>query len=240
MAYDILLAILPFLIYVIPIIVGFIKGLYLFHDYTDILFGYIDSLLNIINTFSLTAIVALISFWYVYLRGPSIVCSPLNWILIGHSGLSMIISDFVFSNSGSSTGVINNIFINLKCISCTSSTRRSPNNQRFFPFMEEFDLTKLTGGHVFNSVDYTLRPFSVGKGATRLKKNLMFASDEGTYRFNKGDYLIELYILLAGKKEPLKILEQKMIIEADLPEYGMPGNAKKSRVQNPLDNVLHI
>ena len=236
MVYEMLLAVLPFLI---SIMLDFIVGNSL-QNYADILFNYFDFLLKSINTFSFAAIVALISFWYVNLRGPSIICSPLNWIFIGHSGLSMIVSDFVLSNSGSSTGIINVIFMNLKCVSCESTQRHYPTNQRFFAFMEEFDFNKITGGHVFQSLDYPIRPFSIEKGASSLKANFMFTSDDEHYRFRKGEYLIELFILLAGERNPIKILEQKMIIENDLPEYGMPGNAKKSKNHDPLDTVLKI
>jgi hypothetical protein len=200
----------------------------------EIHLNYGDAIATIFDKLSFPAIIALISFWYIYLRGPSIVCSPLNWILIGHSGLSIIISDFVFSNSGTSTGVINSVFINLKCISRHSS------NQRFFPFKEDFDLDKLVGGHNFSSIDNPFRPFMVEKSMGIIKQNFLFSSEDENYRFYNGEYIIEIYVLLAGKKKPIKVLEQKLLIREDLAEYGTPKNARKGMIYNPLEGVLSV
>lgn len=174
----------------------------------------------------LLAFIAFISFWWINLRGPSIICSPIRYLTILRTpSSSSIILNFILSNVGGSSAVIEYIYLNFK--------RISPNNAdyQFVPFYEgsvEHETSIVT------SLDSPVLPFVIEKG-NGIIKEITFSNTLTEFNFLKGEYILELHVSLqpshvllrslrffvTGKQmldQPLviKLLEQEVTIVRDL------------------------
>lgn len=146
----------------------------------------------------LVAFIAFISFWWINLRGPSIICSPIRYITIVRAPSSAsIILNFILSNIGGSSAVIEYIYLRLKCI--------SPNEAeyRFVPFCEgSIENAKST----VTSLDLPVLPFVVQNGEGKIK-DITFTNDLKEFNFSKGEYVLELHISLQPSHVLLRSLK---------------------------------
>jgi len=172
----------------------------------------------------LAAIIALISFWWVNLRGPSIICSPIRYVAFARArSSSNIIPKFVLSNVGGSTAVVDFIYIILRHNSNTD------NNYKFVSFYEgSIEEAAKRGEAAITNFDRPVLPFVIEKGAAVVKE-ITFIHDPG-FDFMDGGYTLEMFISIlqrprfyhkllnkikCGKKE-IRVLEQKLTINESL------------------------
>jgi len=141
----------------------------------------------------LAGIIALISFMWVNLRGPRIVCSPIRYMtLIRTPSGSSIIPKFIISNIGGSSGVIEFLALNLR--------RISPDNAefRFVSYANRSieDLTPEQMGRTdISNFDFPVLPFVIEKGQGEVKE-ITFINTSPGFNFIKGEYELELKIML--------------------------------------------
>jgi hypothetical protein len=194
----------------------------------------------------LVAFIAFISFWWINLRGPNIICSPIRYITIVRAPSSAsIILNFILSNIGGSSAVIEYIYLRLKCISPIEA------EYRFVPFCEgSIENAKST----VTSLDSPVLPFVVQNGDGKIKE-ITFTNDLNEFNFSKGEYVLELHISLqpshvllrslkffiTGRQmldQPLqiKLLEQEFTIVEDLQVKQL----RKGMIIDPLKDKLKI
>ncbi len=193
-------------------------------------------------------LVAIISFWWVNLRGPMITCNdPIRYATIVHFPSSVgIILNFILSNSGGSSATIQYIYLKVR--------RTKPDTPQLFEFTASFDFglekfkeaQALEPNFEFNTVDFPSLPFVIQKGEG-VQKDMTFLC-ENIDSCIKGNYILELYIsqqsaagLLQSLKSSffgiqkkaspteIKLLEQPFIIDISLEER----NAKMAMIIDP-------
>jgi len=149
----------------------------------------------------LSGVIALITIWYNYWRGPDIKCSAFRSIQLVNSGNgTMIGTSLVFTNTGYRSGVIDRIAISLE-------PWHSGGDQRllYLPLIEGF-VAEREG---FPSPqDRPVNPFSVESKST-ISKWIYFANQENR-RFIRGNYILKLYCRL-GDDRTFKLLSERSI-----------------------------
>ena len=141
----------------------------------------------------LAGIIALISFMWLNLRGPRIVCSPIRYMtLISTPSSSNIIPKFIISNIGGSSGVVEFIALKLK--------RISPSNAEFrFVSYANRSIEDLTperlGRTDITNFDFPVLPFVIEKGQGEVKE-ITFTNASPDFKFIKGEYELEIKIML--------------------------------------------
>jgi len=155
----------------------------------------------------LAGIIALISFMWVNLRGPRIVCSPIRYMtLIRTPHSSNVIPKFILSNIGGSSGVVEFIVLNLARISPGYAEYRFVS---FFDGSIENLTPETQGTNQITSLDSPVLPFVIEKG-NGIVKVITFANSLEDFNFIKGEYNIEIKILLQSHHGILKRIFDKL------------------------------
>lgn len=200
----------------------------------------------------LAGIIALISFMWLNLRGPKLICSPIRDISFYCSkGSSGIIPKFILSNVGGSSVVIEFIALELQ--------RISPNKEeyRFISAYEgsiEEVAEKGERGEVTN-LDNPVSPFIIQNGKAVVKEITFMHSPE--FDFIKGEYILKLFIKKQSyrsfwrgyisrfrkgdKEKEIRVLEQKVNVKVGL-SYKGDGRMqfKKIQVLDPTKDELEL
>jgi hypothetical protein len=159
-----------------------------------------ETLLKNGGTF-LAGIIALISFWWVNLRGPRIVCSPIRYMtLIRTPSSSNMIPKFILSNIGGSSGVIEFLAVNLERISPEHTKLRFVS---FYDGSIENITPQAFGSNQITSLDSPVLPFIIenGKGTVKI---ITFANDSSDFNFIAGRYNIEIRIKLQHRRQIIR------------------------------------
>jgi len=197
----------------------------------------------------LAGIIALISFFWLNLRGPKLICSPIRDISFYCSESSSgIIPKFILSNVGGSGVVIEFIAIELLRIS-------SPKEEyRFIGAYEgSIEDEAKKGARQVSNLDKSVSPFIVENGKAVVKEITFMRSPE--FDFINGEYILRLFItkqryqgFLEGflsrfrdidtKKEKL-VLEQKIHVKIGL-SYKGDGQMqfKQTQIVDPKTDEL--
>lgn len=197
----------------------------------------------------LAVVVALFSFWWINLRGPSIICSPIRYMTIMRKrSSSFIILKFVLSNVGSSSGVIEYIYLKMNRISPDKT------EYEFVPFYDGSIVPLINTNTSLSAFDSPVLPFVIENGKCE-KNEITFSNELREINLSKGECILELYVCLrpshvllrslgsfvTGRQmfdQPLKIklLKQKFTIVNDF----QVGETRRVAIKDPLNEKLNI
>lgn len=183
-----------FISLILGVIIGgeMVRLIYSSESWLSTLFSHIESV-------SLAALIAAISLFWVHLRGPAIVCSPIDSLSISsHPNISSpnptIKLSFILSNSGGSTGVVENIL--LKIIEIPSDKYPRTSSEQTFWMHKGF-------GKI---------PILIESGSAINMDYIEFTCRNNGFRFREMSYRIEICLLLSkNPKIPRRVYEIKPI-----------------------------
>lgn len=149
------------------------------------------------------------SFWWANMRGPKIFCSLPRYLTLGQHGNGGLLGMWItFSNKGSTTGIIESILVLFNELS-------GGHKEPFSAYNEDYDARNpdITP----SAIDRPLLPFAIEPKASVTKKILFVNPKENiNFRFKKGDYLLEVYCSLSGKKKFHLYSKRKIRINEDI------------------------
>jgi hypothetical protein len=178
-------------------------------------------------------ILSLFSFFWVYLRGPKISCDKIRYILLGNTIENAIIGLWLtFSNVGSSTGVIESIFILL----------RDPLNDQITPFIaysKDFDEDDPKVGSPFEK---PVPPVALSPNSSIDMKILFVNEENNDFKFSAKEYFLNVYLMESGKEKAnlcvnrhIKLSEE---MEIDKPKVTIDPTGTEKILEIPLNPRL--
>ena len=147
--------------------------------------SWLSTFVSLFASLSFTALIAVISFYWVHLRGPAIACSPINTVSISSnptisSPNPIIKLTFSLTNSGGSNGVVENIFLKLVEIPSGSYQQASP-------------------GQIFWMYDINSKlPSIIKKDEAVPMPSIQFTCKNTDFHLHDASYRLELYLLLSN------------------------------------------
>lgn len=151
--------------------------------------------------------ISLITAYWNILRSAKFVSPPLRWIVLGHlQEPSCLIINFpiAITNIGSRTGVIDSFYIEFTNLSTHQV-------ERFYAWQESILI-----GQAFKGFGEEIpTPIALKSGESIIKYYIFFPDSVG-YMYTCGLHKVSLYAYVNGRKQPVKLYEQKLDIDSIL------------------------
>jgi len=156
----------------------------------------------------LSLLISLINFWWLNLRGPKIIGSKIRYLTIANLPQGASINTHLsFTNIGSTTGIIETIFVTLGYISINSKL------SAFFPVQEDCPNNYIPPNAYEGNPMY---PFAI-EPKSSISKKILFCNYEN-FQFQLGEYDLKIYYVLAGK-EKAELFSERRIKVMKVPKF---------------------